>query len=477
MRRALLAAVVLALAPSALATELPPEGRCPGASVAGAATSEVDATRAPLRSGDVIAHDALARVRDLLPPELWRHRDVFFFDGMRFTVSACHRRYAASESFEQATRANAGTAQLDARANLITHAAGLPFPFTAIDASAPDAGAHWAWNLERRYRGAGPRGSFRLLDLPDARALASRTTAQLFTGEFFFAQTAHRADLVDLREPARNNNWVAGGVFRAPGDARGLAWRQYRLREVAADARRSDDVFVYLPDLRKTRRAASVRGDGMFVPRYRAAGQGNARVIPYGQGARMGAIEAGHAGALAATEDIARGFSAFALRPNAWTWRLLAEREVLAPLNARAEGWPLAERNYGPSGLSLADDAWDVRWAVVIEGRARDASVPLPRVIYWIDEQTAQPLYVMRSDASGTLREVGVLAHRYSGDIARYPAFPGGEDANVFDPVAEAFLALPSGGWRRESHDVRSTPLPHDELRALLSTDALSRGR
>jgi hypothetical protein len=118
-----------------------------------------------------------------------------------------------------------------------------------------------------------------------------------------------------------------------------------------------------------------------------------------------------------------------------------------------------------------------VRLAVVIEGRARDASVPLPRVSYWVDAHSALPLYVLRRDASGALREVGVIAHRYSGDVARYPAFPSGDAANVFDPVAEAFLTLPSGGWRRESWDARSTPLERSELRALLSTDSLMRGQ
>jgi hypothetical protein len=114
---------------------------------------------------------------------------------------------------------------------------------------------------------------------------------------------------------------------------------------------------------------------------------------------------------------------------------------------------------------------------VVIEGHARDGSAPLPRVTYWVDAQTAQPLYVMRRSASGALREVGVLAHRYSADAARYPAFPSGEPANVFDPVAAAFLDLPSGGWRRESWDARSVPLDSGELRSLLSTDSLTRGR
>ena len=477
-----LAAIAIAVglrgAAPAAATELPPEGRCPG-DTSGVSPDAVDATRAPLRSGAVLEHPALPSLRALLPSEVWRHRDVFFFDGMRLTIGACHRRYATSQDFAAASREHAGRARLDGAGNLEDHVAGLPFAPESIDARASDAGARWAWNLERRYRGAGPAGSFRIVDLPDERVLETRTHAQVFEGSFFLVQTSARADLSGHQERAsRRNNWVAGGEFREPPGALGLAWRQYRSLAASHDSARPDDVFVYLPDLRKLRRAAGVRSDGMFVPRYRAAGLGNASVLPYAQGGRLGAVEAGHASALAAAEDIERGFTGVALRPNAWAWRVVAEREVLAPLNARVPGWPLREgRNYGPRGLSLASDSWDARWAVVIEGAARAPDVPLPRVTYWVDAQTAQPLYVIRRSASGALREVGVLAHRYSGDAPRYPTFPNGETANVFDPVAAAFLTLPSGGWRRESWDAQSLPLEASELRALLSTDALTRGR
>lgn len=461
------------------ASELPPEGRCPGAASSEAAGESTDATRAPIRTGDVIEHVALPSIRALLPNEVWQHRDRFFFEGMRLTVGACHRRYPPSAAFAAASRKYAGRAHLGAENALLDHFAGLPFAPAALDASTADAGARWAWNLERRYRGAGPVGSFRLVDLPAGKLLASRTTSQVFLGSFFLVQTGARADLENSQESSsRRNTWVAGGAFREPADARGLAWRQFRSHESAHDRRRPDELFVYLPDLRKMRRAAGARSDGMFVPRYRAAGQGNARVVPYGQGGRLGSIEAGHGSALAVGEDIERGFTGLALRPNAWTWRVVAEREVLAPLNARTVGWPTREdRNHGPNGLSLASDTWDVRWAVVIEGRARDPDAPTPRVTYWVDAQTAQPLYAMRRTANGGLREVGVLAHRYSGDVARYPAFPSGAAANVFDPVAAAFLIVPSGGWRRESWDARSVPLDASELRPLLSTDALVRGR
>lgn len=134
---------------------------------------------------------------------------------------------------------------------------------------------------------------------------------------------------------------------------------------------------------------------------------------------------------------------------------------------------PSAQKRTGPS---LASDSWDVRWAVVIEGPAREAEAPFPRVTCWVDAQTAQPLYLMRRAASGALREVGMLAYRYSSDVARYPAWPRGDAANTLDPGAAAFLTLPSGGWRRESWDARSVPIDESELRALLSTDALTRG-
>ncbi|HEU4430413.1 MAG TPA: DUF1329 domain-containing protein [Myxococcota bacterium] len=427
----------------------------------------------------MIEHAELALLRDLLPSEVWQHRDVFFFEGMRLTIGPCHRRYETSRAFAAASKEYGGRAHVDEAGNLIDHVAGIPFASESIDAPDPDAGARWAWNLERRYRGAGPMGSFRLIDLPDSRALAAWTSPQLVAGEFFLVQTGARADLPSHQErSSRGNVWVAGGAFREPPEARNLAWRQYRSLESAGDARRADEVFSYLPELRKMRRAAGSRSDGMFVPRYRAVGQSNARVVPYGQGGRIGSIETGHGAALALGDDIDRAFTGLALRPNAWRWRVVAERALIAPLNARTEGWPLRDaRNYGPSGLSLASDTWDVRWAVAIEGRARDSASSFPRVTYWVDTQSAQPLYVIRRAAGGGVREIGVLAHRYSGDVARYPAFPSGEPANVFDPVAAAFLALPSGGWRRESWDARSVPRSEAELRALLSTDALTRGR
>jgi hypothetical protein len=115
---------------------------------------------------------------------------------------------------------------------------------------------------------------------------------------------------------------------------------------------------------------------------------------------------------------------------------------------------------------------------VVLHGKARREIEGVAAVTLWLDWQTQQPLYFMTHKKNGTLLDVGILVHRFSGDTARYAAWPSGEPANVFDPVAAAFYFVPGGGsgWRRESYDVRSLPLEPGEIRKLTSTDDLQKG-
>src|SRR5262245_66470328 len=117
-----------------------------------------------------------------------------------------------------------------------------------------------------RYRGAGPVGRVRLVDLPDRVGVA-----ETYLGEFFLVKTGHRADLAasDYRLPeSTRTTWVAGGKFVEPFSARGLEWRQIRPREGEADWSKPDETFIYIPEPRKGRRGASGAGDGGHTARY-----------------------------------------------------------------------------------------------------------------------------------------------------------------------------------------------------------------
>ncbi len=484
-------ATVLILAATVLAApawglELPPEGRCPDFTGAPTTPGEVDAGTPLVKEGAVLRLNDLLQLKQLLPEEVWNYREAFLHEGMRMTIGFCHRRYPTAEFYAEATQEFAGTARVDDDGNLHNYVAGSPFPYADLDSAAPGAGARWAWNFEHRYRGAGPVGQFRLIDLPSRIG-----QPQTYEGEWHFLRTGHRADLIasDYRVPESTKTlWVAGGRFEEPLNARHLAWRQARPRETTDDYQEADDTFVYVPDMRKHRRAASTWVDGLYMPRYSVSGvEGGGGGVPFvtGGGTEYGGaqIESIHPTAalsIAATEDIGKGFTGLSLRPNAYVWTVLGEREVLAPLNADMPGWPSeAERNYGPTGLSVASDRWDVRYAVVVRGRARrEGPAGVAAVTLWIDAQTSQPLYYISQRKNGFLLDIGILVHRYSGVRAGYPAWPGGERARVFDPVAASFYYVPGGGagWLRESYDVTSVPVEPDKLRKLITTDELLKG-
>jgi hypothetical protein len=128
----------------------------------------------------------------------------------------------------------------------------------------------------------------------------------------------------------------------------------------------------------------------------------------------------------------------------------------------------------------VGSDRWDVRYAVVIQGALKERGQDHDLLTWYVDYQTQQPLYVIaKRRGGGQLLEVGVLLHRYSGDLSRYPGWPSGERAGVFDPVAAVFYDTADGGsgWRRESYDLTSVPRSAAEIQRLTSPGFLTRGR
>ena len=393
---------LLAVTSGPARAEPPPEDQCPTLSGIPGAGPADDATPITIREGMVLGYEDILLLGKLLPVEVWRNREAFFHDGMRMEIGPCHRRYPTPVFYDEATRVFGGKARVDEAGNLEGYVAGVPFPRGEIDLAAADAGVRWAWNFEHRYRGAGPAGSFRIVDMP------SRIGGiQTYEGDWHFLQTAHRADLAgtDYRVPiAEETAWAAGGKFREPISARHLAWRQLRPLTTAGRFSVPDDTFVYVPTMRKVRRAASTWVDGMYTPRYRVSGDIGGGGLPVGGGGDFApggtANLAGES--IAATENLRRGFEGLSLRPNAYVWRVLGEREVLAPINVTRSGYPNEEgRNFGPSGLSVGNDRWDVRWAVLLQGALRERGRDFDLLTLWVDYQTLQPLYVMTKRRRG----------------------------------------------------------------------------
>lgn len=478
-RPALLALALLLILSAPADAGLPPEGSCP--TVAGAMPESIAEDVQPLllREGLAITLEQIPALRSLVPPEVWDLRSAFFHEGMRMEIGPCHRRFPLAGPYVAATAAHASEVTLDEHGNLDGYVAGLPFPPDGIDPARPGAGSRWAWNLALRDRGIGPHGKFRLVDLPSRVG-----KPETYLGSFFLLQLAGRADLAasNYREPdASRDFFAAGGRFDEPFNARHLAWRQLRSLDAFEDYTEVDDIFVYVPTMRKARRAAASWVDGLYMPRYSTTGDAGGSPVPFGGGTYgpSASISPNSGLSIAQTESTRRGLTGLILRPNAFAWSYGGERDVLAPLNGSRSGWPDSpDRNFGESGLSVASDRWDLRHAVVIDGIARDPADDVRRLRIYVDWQTQQPLYWITRKKNGLVQSVGILVHRYSGDVPGYPAWPDGSDARVFDPVAASFAETQEGGtgWRRESYGVRSIPTDDVNVRAMTSMDVLQRG-
>jgi hypothetical protein len=234
------------------------------------------------------------------------------------------------------------------------------------------------------------------------------------------------------------------------------------------------------------RRIPAVNIEGLYLPSFSVG------VVPTQQLAVGGGGEAGGGGVAAAggvgadggtLQTRRSGFEGQELRPLLWDWQVAGIQDLLAPVNAVGPMYPAEkQREFGPWGLSFASDRWDLRRALVLEGRikGKPGERGEARVTWYFDLQTLVPLYYMAYDAKDEPIDVGVYASRWSEDRPDYPRWPDDPQrpVRVLDSAGAAFANLAEdGSWRRESWDLVSTPPPDEQLEQMTSSSNLSKGR
>ena len=306
-----------------------------------------------------------------------------------------------------------------------------------------------------------------------------------YEGTFFFLQSRERADLAasSYAIPGADESlWISRRPLRRAAGRPLPRLAPDPLARVGDALHERDQTFVYVPTMRKVRRSATPWVDGLFTPRYRVSGDGRRRpesrsaAAPTGRPTRSNPTAAESA---QSSEYLRRGFATLSLRPNAYVWRLLGEREVLAPINSSHEGYPTdpgpqlrPERTLDRErSLGRAPGGRD-RGAGALPGSVQDADdvrrLPDPAAALSGPARRARPHH-RRRHRRPPLQRRRRSAIRSSGRAIK---------ANVFDPVAEVFYVMADdSGWRRESWDVKSIPTDDRVQRRFTSTDFLMRGR
>jgi hypothetical protein len=425
----------------------------------------------------------LEALHDFIPAALWEQREKFFFEGMRLQIGGCFADYSPPDFYLAASQKFAGTARLAEDGGLEGYTAGQPFVPGQIVADDPDAGLKWAWNFEQRYQAAGFQGDFRTTDM-----LGRMLRAEPFIGEIFKLQLSYRSDRTEdgfTAPGSKENHWVSGGSMKEPFDARHYAWRQYRDVEHLVSPDRSDDIHAYDPGLRRVRRVSGAGVEGLYMPAFNL-GAVKPTAIAAGVGGGLGGVGGGAvaiSGGSATIVTKRSGFEGLELRPLLYEFRVLGIQDLLAPINSNVASYPEdPERDFGPWGLSYANDTWDLRRAIVLEGRSKRGvgGDRAARLVLYLDLQTLYPLYYMSWDSKDEPIDVGNFVGRWSEARESYPPWP--DDATrpvrVIDPVGAAFTNLrEGGGWRRESWTIVSIPPSDRQVKRLLSVRNLTNQR
>jgi len=358
--------------------------------------------RAEVKPGDTITKDNLAQAEELLTPSTrWMVER-----GMPLPIIET-KKVEWPRAYREATEKYAAQVKIaeDGR-DISNYVAGCPFP--AIDINDPLAGYKIMWNHEQGPAVIDNAGTTFTAEVVDSQGKSSRTYEMpwrrlMWTGRLY----AEPKPVIAHNPPTRHAN-LFGPLF-LPQDLKGLAllFFHYLPRETP------DDTYVYTPEMRRVRRIT-------FANRSDALGGSDFDV------------------------DSMYGFNGSIAH---WTFRVLAEKEILAVVHSGKYGDPsqwCAPRD-GKHGIlsALPCVSWEKRRVWIVEGTptAYPREYAYSKRVMYMDQDFFVPVIHEIYDQRGELWKAMLPCIFYTKKpYERYPTkpLPGGkynyEDEHQFVP-------------------------------------------
>jgi hypothetical protein len=421
---------------AALALALPAWGQAP---------EDAGATVPQFKEGDTITFDTVDKLRPFLPAEFWDNRDFFLYEGMKLEIGPTQRDYSPAPEYTAATERFRGQARIGPDGSLENFTAGMPFPIEEIDCLGdPDAGVKIMWSFDYQWRGAGGSANFYYSYWDRGEELPLYYEG---TGRTIYL--AHRPEAQYLDQ---NNGDIFRGEKRkqafgvqvdAPFDARGIMLMTYRYKTTdrPRSEAKNDDTWVYVPTLRRVRRISSAQR----------------------------------------TDAVAGTDFTF---DEQYEWRCLGEKQMIGPMNSKVKAFPYArDHNFGPYGLSYADDRWELRDTIIVRMTPKNADHPYHHKDIYLDKQTLTGLYSFAYDQKEELWKLLWHNKRWSEDTSLvgewYVGWEGIEKPMDLMIVGDTIVNVQTGtGNRIEFWDRNGVPLKNKgKIRRFIDVGRLTKGR
>ena len=406
------------------------------------------------QAGDVISFDDVDKLRPFLPDEFWDNRDFFFYEGMKLEIGETQADYAPPPEYNAATERYRGQSRVGPDNSLENYWGGQPFPMEEIDCLGdPQAGVKIMWNFRYQWRGSGGQPATFYYSYWDR----GEQLPLYYEGTGAGVQLSRRVEKQyaeskgDLFRGEKRNDAQSIQVD-APFDARGIMLLTFRYK--SSDAPRSsaknDDTWVYVPTLRRVRRISTAQ--------------------------RTDAV----AGTDFTMDDL---FSFNGVVPQ-YEWECLKETKVVAPMNSKVKAFPYErDHNFGPYGLSFADDRWELRDTIVIKMTPKNEDHPYRYKVIYIDKQTMISHFSFAYDRKEELWKIITHNKRWSEDQSLtgeyYAPWEGIEHPRDLHIIGDIIVNVQTGtGNRIEFWDRTGMPLKSKgKIRRFIDVGRLTKGR
>jgi len=404
------------------------------------------------KEGDVLTFDQVEKLRPFLPDAFWDNRDFFFYEGMQLEIGPTQFDYSPSDQVKAATEKFRGQPKIGPENSLENWIAGFPFPQETIDCKGdPQAGVKIMWDFVA-LRGDGHASFFySYWDRGEQLPLYYEGTGETVA-------LAHRVEPEYLEKNdgdifrGEKRKFAFGVDVTAPFDARGIQLLSYRYKSSDRPPKdaRNDDTWVYVPTLRRVRRISTAqRTDAISGTDF--------------------------------TFDDLRSFNGIIPQ---YEWTCLGERKIIAPMNTKVKGYPYEkDHNFGPYGLSYADDRWELRDAWVVRMKPKNEDHPYHHKDIYIDKETLAPLYSFAYDQKEELWKIIWHAKRWSEDTSLtgewYPGWDEIPEPRTLAVISDTIVNVQTGtGNRIEFWDAHGTPLASKgKIRRYIDVGRLTKGR
>ncbi len=269
-------------------------------------------------------------------------------------VFPTHRNHVFPEKYYKATEKNLKTCKLNKNDIMIGFNGGLPFPY-------PKNGLEAIWNVKQQWTGDDfvAREEVRRVVSPSGRIKKE-----------IWQTKGLNYDNTRLERKLPNPDKITRKLiafYTYPADVSGTA-----LLTIQYMDDRFDDTWVYLPTLRRVRRAPSLTRGGQMDGEY-------------------------------TMDELGYGFRGAA---NDWNWKLLGKKEIYIPVNCY-DMWEIGgtdEDECWPRDINPKRIRHELRRVWVIEGTTKgDTSHPYIKRIEFVDEDSWYPIIGDRYDRRGNL--------------------------------------------------------------------------